>query len=435
VREPTPLATGKKQTEHLCSLLRTRPDRVLDVFCQGNNVGGLMDLRQALGLGSNENDIYRGYALTAQSTALAARSVSAINPRVMFILPHTDKQDMVILAFARGEQTAEIVVRSQKDDVLQFYLLTYTQDCNDTSNGCAPGDLLTEAAETGWQNVNVYAEEDLENTPRDCRTCHQSDGPGTPKFLRMQEEDAPWNHWFWRQSTGGQAVIDDYYAAKGNEVFAGIPGEQIITSQPGLLNFALFSVDSPDQPNKFMSSQIEQEVVESAAALGGNQPTDNSIPGESPTWNAIYERSKRGDAIPVPYHDVKVTDAGKLASMSQAYQDYLAGKIERSELPDIRDVYPDDELLRAQIGLTTEPGLDGKGVLLQACGQCHNERLDQGLSRSRFNVDLSKIDRGEKAAAIVRIMLPANSPSVMPPAHARSLSDDGRKQLISYLQR
>jgi hypothetical protein len=60
-------------------------------------------------------------------------------------------------------------------------------------------------------------------------------------------------------------------------------------------------------------------VTASAALAGGNQPMDNRIPGSSPTWQEAYERSKRGEFIPVPYHDVKVTDPDKLARMTEAY--------------------------------------------------------------------------------------------------------------------
>lgn len=435
VREPIPTATGQEQMERLCSRLRTRSDRVLDVFCNDPpTITSFVDLRAALGLGSNDNDIYGGFAVTAHSTALASHSVSAINPRIIFIRPKSKSEELVSLALVRGEQLAEIVVHSPDDD-LQFYLVTYAQDCNASSAGCSPFDLLTEATEAGWQDVNVYSEEDLENTPRDCRVCHQPDGPETKKFLRMQEFDAPWSHWFWRQADSGRAVLDDYYAAKGNEMFGGVPGEKVITSQPGLLNYALFSVSTPDQPNLFVSAKIEQEVIDSAAASGGNQPTDNSVPGQSETWNAIYDRAKRGEAISVPYHDVKVTDPAKLARMTQAYADYREGRLAREELPDIRDIYPDDELLRAQIGLNTEPGLDGKGVLLQACGQCHNHRLNQSLSRARFNVDLTKVDRVEKDRAIARLHLAPSDPSAMPPSHARALTAEARARLIALLGR
>jgi hypothetical protein len=40
-------------------------------------------------------------------------------------------------------------------------------------------------------------------------------------------------------------------------------------------------------------------------------------------------------------------------------------------------VFPDDPLLLAHMGAGTEPGLSGEAVLVQACSQCHNARLDQ----------------------------------------------------------
>jgi hypothetical protein len=385
-------------------------------------------------LGSNENLVDRGFALIAHSTSLSAHSVSAINPRIIFVQPQSTTLELSSIAFVRGEQTSEIVVRDRVSAVLQFYLLTYSQPCNDTSAGCSAGDLLTETAESGWQNVNVYAEEDLENSSLDCRVCHQPNGPGTLKLLRMQEFEPPWNHWLWRQSTSGRAVIDDYYAAKGDEPFAGVPGAEIEKSQPGLLSFALFSVGSQNQPNAFVSTTIEEEVMKSAAEQGGDQPTDNSIPGQSATWDAIYDTAKRGDAISVPYHDVKVTDAQKLAQMTQAYVDYSEGRLDREQLPDIRDVYLDDPMRRAEIGFETEPGLDGDGVLMQACAQCHNDRLDQGVSRARFNVDLSMLSREEKDRAVDRVRLPETSPLAMPPARFRALSSEARDRLIDLLQ-
>jgi mono/diheme cytochrome c family protein len=433
VREAMPLQTGKAQFDRLCG--RGRSDIVLDAFCQGpTNLESLVNLRAALGLGSNENLIDHGFALTSHSTSLSMRSVSSINPRIIFVQPLTMTREFVSLAFTRGEQFAEMVVRDRATEELQFYLLTYKQACNDMPQGCSFGDLLTEEVETGWQDVNVYAEEDIENTPLDCRVCHQPDGPDSPKLLRMQELEPPWNHWLWRQAIGGRAVLDDYKAAKMGEMFGGVPGDKVLLSQPGLLSFALHSVGSENQPNAFVSATIEQEVMESAAAAGGNQPTDNSIPGTSPTWQAIYETAKRGEAINVPYHDVKITDAQKLAQMTEAYSDYRDGALDRQLLPDIRDVYLDDPMRRAEMGFETEPGLDGKGVLLQACGQCHNDRLDKTLSRSRFNVDLSKLGRGEKDLAIARIKLDRSAPQAMPPVRFRALSEEGRERLIELLE-
>lgn len=436
-REPETLATGAEQLKRLCG--RGRADTVIDAFCVTKaQVGSLIDLRAAVGFESNDNLLDHGFALTAHSTSLSLRVVSAINPRIIFVRPQirreTQTVDFVSLAFARGEQFAELVARDRKTDLLQFYLVTFKQDCNDKMDGCSPGDLLTETVESGWRDVNVYAEEDLENTPVDCRTCHQPNGPGTNKILRMQELDPPWNHWFWRQAASGQTVLADYMAAKGDEMFAGLNYQEVYSSQPGLLSFALSAVGSGTQPNVFVSAQIEQEVDESAAAMGGDQPVDNSIPGKSKTWDAIYEKAKSGEAIPVPYHDVKVTEPKKLADMTKAYTDYREGRLDRQDLPDLREVFLEDPARRAEMGFDTEPGMDGKAVLMQACGQCHNDRLNQEISRARFKVDLSKLDRDEKDKAITRLRIPTGEPHAMPPPQFRRLSDEARERLISLLQ-
>lgn len=429
--EPEPLATGEAQQARLCG--RGRTDAVLDVFCARRPpaITSLLELRSALGM---REDFEPPFALTAHSTSLVARGVSAINPRALFIREPTPKHELLVMAFTRGEQFTELVTRDRATQQLQFYLLTYEQPCNET--GCVPGDLLTEAAEVDWQDVNVYAEEDLANTPFDCRVCHQPGGLDAPKLLRMQELQPPWNHWFYTASLGGRAVIDDYLAAKGDELFAGLTSDQIfLESQPGVLAAAVSIANPVPQDNIFVSAVIEDEVIKSAAMRGGAQPDDNTVPGESATWRELYDAAKRGEAISVPYHDVKVTDQDKLATMTAAYVDYREGRLPREELPDIREVYPDDEELLARMGFATEPGMTGEEVLMQACAQCHNGRLDPTLSRARFNVDLSKLSREQKERAISRIKLPIDHGGVMPPARFRHLSDEAKEQLIELLER
>lgn len=431
VRERAPLAKGDAQWKKLCG--RGGSDLVLDTFC-GNarpNVRGIAELRSALGIAGPGSSV-EGFAITGHSSSLIARSISAINPRIIFVRAETGVSDLLALAFARGEPFAEIAVRDRGSNELRFYLVSFALECEEHEGGCTPGDLLTEAIETGWKDLNLYADEDLANTPLDCLTCHQPDGPGTPKFLRMQELDAPWNHWFFQLTDGGRTLASDYRAAKGDEPFAGLRAEELVNSNPGLLSSTLFFAGSGMQPNAFVSAQIEREVRESAAARGGNQPEDNSVPGESPTWNAIYERAKRGEAIPVPYHDVKVTDPAKLARMTEAYTDYREGRLPREELPDIRDVYPDDPALLAKMGFATEPGMDGEAVLMQACSQCHNDRLDQGLSRARFNVNA--LDAEQKSRALARILLPPDNPDLMPPPRFRTLTEEARTRLAEFLQ-
>jgi mono/diheme cytochrome c family protein len=86
------------------------------------------------------------------------------------------------------------------------------------------------------------------------------------------------------------------------------------------------------------------------------------------------------------------------------------------------------------MGFATEPGMDAQSILTQACSQCHNDRLDQSLSRAHFNVDLSKVSRGEKDAAITRLRLPGTNPRAMPPRRFRTLSPAARAALIALLR-
>jgi len=437
--EPEPLLHGKAQRKQLCA--RAHQDPISDLMCNGDpKITSFTDLRQALGLltglepGRDTSYDFDGFALTAHSTSLVTRAVSAINPRIIFIRPPRGDREMVMLAFARGEQFSEAIVRDRASGELIFYLTTFTQACNDAAGGCTPGDLLTEVADVGWRNVDVYDEQDLANTTLDCLPCHQPGGPGTTKILRMQEIDPPWSHWFYRYTNGGYALVEDHMAAKGEEAFVSIPGASLKISNPGLLSSTVRNAGGT-QPNVFASADIEREVLESAAEEGGSQPYDNSIPGQSDTWNAIYARARRGEAIPVPYLDVKVTDPQKLDAMTQAYVDYRKGRLAREELPDIRDVFPDDPKRLARMGFATEPGLDGRGVLLQACSQCHNGKLDQTVSRSRFGVDLDTLGRKEKDRAIERLLLPADDPRHMPPARLRTLSDEAKQRLIDLLRR
>src|SRR6201999_4406613 len=105
----------------------------------------------------------------------------------------------------------------------------------------------------------------LQNSLLDCAPCHQPNGPGSPKLLRMQEIEMPWTHWLWRGSDGGQALLADYLAAKGDEPLAGMTADQISGSHPGGLSELAIFAGWEQQPNEFQSQQIEDEVGPSAA--------------------------------------------------------------------------------------------------------------------------------------------------------------------------
>lgn len=442
MRWADPLATlprGAEQNARFCE--RAADDPVHDLFCRSEppQIQSLLELRAALNLDSMKTargtdraaTIINGVAVTGHTTSLSARSVSAINPRVISMRLGIEPQDVLAVAFTRGEQFVEIATRDRSQRELEFYVLAFKQACNELASGCGFGDLLTPAIESSWSDVTLYTERDLANTVLDCATCHQPDGPGTPKLLRMHELQNPWTHWFSQDNPGGRALIDDYVAAKGDERLAGVDSAKILDPRPADLEGFVRFAGSGTQPNEFISADIEREV--SASANG--QPASNLVPGVSPTWQVNFDRARRGEATPTPYHDVKVTDPAKLARATEAYLAFRSGALDAAALPDLRDVFPDDEALLAEMGTMTSPGATGEAVLLEACSQCHNTRLDQSLSRARFRAELDGVSREEKDIAIQRLRLPPEHPAAMPPARLRTLSETARARAIEALQR
>jgi hypothetical protein len=433
LRFPDPAATlprGEMQRAQFCATRRDDP--VGDVFCgeRAPRVTSLSELLVLLGVDAREHAGARGAAISGHSTSLSKRSVSAINPRVIFMQLESTARPLLAVAFTRGDTLVEIVTRSRSSRELQFYAVAFTLSCSESEHGCSPGDLLTPAIEQDWQSVDAYHEDDLENTAIDCRVCHQPSGDGTPKLLRMQELELPWTHWFDEQTRGGRALLADYYAAHGDEPLAGIPAYYVSYARGSLAAAFVRLGGTMLQPNEFRSLEIEIEVERDAP----EQPASNRVRGRSETWKPLYEAAQRAEAIPVPYHDVKITDPSKVAAMQHAYTEYRAGRLPRSALPDIRDVLPDDPNVLADMGVTLDERLDDRALLTAACGLCHNQRLDQTLTRARFHLDLERLTPEQKQSAIDRLNLPGDDPLAMPPRRIHEMGDRARARLVALLR-
>lgn len=394
-------------------------------------IRSLADLQRLLGVGF-DGPTPPGVAITAHSSSLVARHISSANPRAIVFMPPradgTPTPGHVALAFARGEQFVEVTSHDPDADEINLYLFRFTQACNAQPGGCTPADLLTDRIERDWLEVTVY-EEELDNTIMDCRSCHQPDGDGKAKILRLQEHSAPFTHFLSSASAGGKALLADYRLVHGDEGYGPVPAAFIDKSDPAL--FARF-VDANNagapQPNEFPSQMVETEV----AASSPGQPADNTKPGKSATWQALFDRAVRGEAIPPPYHDVKVTDPQKLARAAAAYRAAVAGR--PAQMVDIRDVFLDAAAV--DLSFVPRPGLDGRGLLTQLCHRCHNPKLDQTLSRARFDVEkLDALPAAEKKLAIDRIRLPDGDPLHMPPARFVTVSDAERAAMIDALGR
>jgi hypothetical protein len=141
-----------------------------------------------------------------------------------------------------------------------------------------------------------------------------------------------------------------------------------------------------------------------------------------------------GDVIPMPYHEIRVHDMKKVAVAAKSYQDAVSGAIPRAKMVDLRDVFDDKGL--ADMGFVPQPNLDGRGVMRAICQHCHNSKLDQTISRARFDVTkLDTMSRAEKDLAIARISLPADSPQLMPPRLFATLPEAARAAVIADLKK
>jgi len=411
---------------------RAGDDAVRDVFCQGElpAIGALEDLLALLDLTPNKElgadgfydvssgvDPSREVTALGHSTALSGRLVSPLNPRLILLGGN------VIATFQRGVQQVELATPARNDGRLVLYLLKFEQACNRSQDGCSAGALYTPAVERDWLDIQLEDDEQLKNTPSDCRQCHQR-GTDTPQLL-MRELESPWTHFFFpvevtssAPGENGSALMVDYRAAKGDEPYG------------ASISFNMQSVVGPAQPLLFDAPRIENERWPWTMETGYATTVQ-----ESATWEAAYEAFKRGEQLALPYVELRATDPDKQAELARTYQRFRDGELTADELPDLADIFPDEPRIRARIGLETEPGATPEEALIQACGPCHNDVLDQSISRARFNIALGRLSRAQIDLAIARIELPSSTPGVMPPPEARQLAPEARRELLEYLRR
>jgi cytochrome c553 len=434
------LPTGTEQLSKVCA--RGQRDAVTKALCANPTLSSIEQLQEALGLGfddrsaTGDNGVNGnpGFALLGHSTSLVAREISAINPRAFVFTPPpgqpTRLPGYTVMGFARGEPFVEIAAEDPNSRKLTFYLFRFNIACEE-SHTCKPGDTLTPAIEKNWKGWSLYDDEDLKNSLADCRHCHQPGGPSTKPMLRMQELADPWTHWFRSDRPGGLALFQDFLRAHGDqEDYAGIPAAVLQKADGRAMEDLVRGQGFGAQPNLFDSEQIETEVLSSSSL----QPQINNPMGKSSTWQRLYDASVAGQFIPPPYHDVKVTDPDKLAFVTDAYKKFSAGSLKATELPDIRRVFLDDAL--ASLSFFPKQNATGKEVLVQTCAQCHNPRLDQSISRARFDITrLDTMSAADKANAINRLRLPTSNRLHMPPGLMRNLSDEARDAAIAELSK
>jgi len=424
--DPELMPHGMRQETYDRICARGRGDGFAKALCDGGRrpeIRDLAELLQLVGLGDR-----RAFALTGNSTSLVAKSVSAINPR-MIVFPRVgaDLQrpdTMTAVGFVRGEQFVELASRDPATGDLNFYLLSFEQSCSYDSGGCDLASLLTEELEHDWTAYSIYDQDDLEPTSFDCKSCHQPGAPGTKRILRMQELASPWMHWFpqrFVQRTDSDRALGAQFAEAhgGDAQYGGIPIATItgaLDEGSGAQLEALVRAEGfGDQPNPF-DAQIAAEMKS----------------GTSPTWQARFAAHLGGEAIAVPYPRIDVTDEAKRGAAIRSYRDVVAGQAARETLLDLRDVFSGDAA--EKLSFIPQPAAGGRAVLLQMCTRCHDGRGNPELGKNRFNVrKLEEMTRAQKDLAISRIG--ESGTTRMPPWRVGSLTPDAVQAATLELQK
>jgi hypothetical protein len=445
------IGTGPAQTARVCALGAT--DRVAAALCAKSAapIRGLGDLYRALRLDRPDEDLV---AVTTHSLGLSARTVSALNPRVLVYQDISHKRrpvtydEVVVAGFTRGEQLVELAALDPATYEYNFYLLRFAQACN--RGRCTPEDLLTEKIESGWTDWTLYSERDLEDTPLDCVSCHLPFGRGTHKQLLMRQEFDPWMHWsdfrggdertlcpeLPADGGAGKVVVaaqglDLLRALEGpNGRYAGVPVAALYAAESGKL-FARYVADSeglvrtsPYRPSDYPYGQVSFQTREVLC--------ERFHTGSSPTWER-HRRESRARGLHVPYYGPDVVDPQRRAEVVADRTAFLRRQA-AGDAFDVAASFIAPEVATA-VGFVPRREDTAPEILRAMCVRCHAAATDPHLRRARFNAEA--LDRiGPVTATVIRqrLSLPRTSPEIMPPLRVGELPRWAIARIDRYLR-
>lgn len=432
------LPRGGKSLDEICKTPSS--NKVWRGFCgsNGNSRTVINSLRQLFSVvGVTSEDLT---SCTTNSVSLVKNGGSVLNPRCIRFSSRGNDADFVAVGFQRDDLTlVELVARDPVTRKLHFYLGDFELPCEKTEQGCQPGAFFVEASESNWASFSLYEDKVLKNTAMDCTTCHQPGGVNTSKRLIMAEAEFPWTHWFDKETTCGKSLFADFEKAHAGETFyAGTSLAKLKQSEAVALEEAVFNNGFKGRShgnNFFESLQISFEVGQT-----NGQPETNANQSFSDTWEEEFNRRNAMlgldvfGGVSMPYRDCKQSDPNKLDFYSNKLSQYIKGSIDLSEVPELHHVNLSDETALRERGMLVGRGTTGKALLKRACIACHNNNLDQSITRANFNAqDLTKNSAEDFDTAIYRLRMVKGDLQLMPPKNYIDLTEEEVLDLISYL--
>ncbi|RYZ10020.1 MAG: hypothetical protein EOO73_00080 [Myxococcales bacterium] len=442
------IGTGEQQLARVCE--RGAKDRVATVLCDQskNRIRSLPELYRALRLEQPED---RRVAVTTHSLSLSAKLVSSANPRVFVFAPNTagtrqlDHEGVVATAFVRGEQLVELAALDPATYELNFYLLRFTQPCNEA--GCTAEDLLTERIEASWTNWSLYSEHELQDTPLDCISCHRPFGAGSRKILLMRQVNDPWMHW--GDFRGGDeqmcaGTLPDgvkpqvIATATGLDLLRALEGAKgryagvLVSELQAALSGENISDFLVDAENLVRASPVPPYPYEQLTFLTRETLCERFRLGTSPSWDAGRRESVL-HGLPQPFYGPDLLDAEQHARLARGRAVLFEAGSSNSAF-DVASSLISAEAAAA-VGFVPREQDTAAEILRGMCVRCHSHEAEPGSNRARFNVEaLDRIDPATFRAVSARLTLPKTSPKVMPPRRVGELPDWAISRVLDHLR-
>jgi len=460
----TQVGWGKSQNSRVCA--RGNQDPVALRLCANGSVElrSLEDLQRVFWpRGRTFRDNYFP-AITHHSQSLVGRTVSALTPRVILSASATTSPigavTDVVMAFVRGEQFVELLGVDGPNKRLNFYLLAFGHACHH-AGACTTSDLIGPRLERDWTSWTLYQDEDLEDTGFSCLSCHQPDGPGTPKRFLMRQEIPFWMHWgapfgsSFDCADGTHVALRFQPTADATHVLPDLAG-WFAEAHTGETHYAgepisLFNSQFTAKFFSGMAGQVRKAVLQHHGVADQNDSTEErfavaephpfSTPdvlreayceGKRDYWNGYRDRVLRQNGFPIPYHQYDVLDEKAGPAARADFAGFLSDAGTREPFDVLSSLMSEEAAVAS--GFLPDPATDAPTILTQMCVRCHTGKEPSGLRRARFNArQLDQLSTEARAEVIKRIRAPRDSPEHMPPRRSGDLPSWAIERIEQYL--
>ena len=436
--------TGAAQFAKFCSY--GNKDRFSAAYCASSTppaIASLNDLLALVGMagkfGGGTNNI--DFAINTQNGSLVSRTTSVLNPRAIL---YDSATPFLAFGFARGDNVVEIAAQDPNSADINFFLVKYQHSC-DASDTCTTGDNFATANENNWTRVDLYTgHEDLNNTPRQCDTCHRPQGfdftakTGSKAILRMQELVNPWTHWF-RSNRGSAGLLNSFcaahkgaYATLPNAVICGNNAPQNTGGDPANMQRNLIQNHNFDKnPDVFTFS-------------GNNINNDsNAFVGPPPaTWLTAFDNVLAGKFIHIPHYEINIFDQGKVNAAIPLVAAVEAGSMPMNAMPSLHaEDFARPEVLPiiGHAALVTNPRTNADAtaveIINQQCATCHQGVYTGSGNRELFKVSdfPANLTDLEKMRIANRICRAPTSLYLMPPTMFADLDDTAIGKILTAM--